>query len=103
MKLVRRSDIEGTGPRRQDQVEIFVRFVRTPSGSWVAESDAPPLRAEAASIGEARRILASRLAVRMGSGCLESATVILDLPEDEAGGEPDADLDDDGWAGDEDA
>jgi hypothetical protein len=89
VKVIRRSDVEASGPRREDQVEVFVRFVRAPSGAWVVEADAPPLRAEAATFGEARRLMATQLASRMGTASLESATLIVDLPEDEDCCEPD--------------
>lgn len=61
-------------------------FFKLPA-SWVAESDVPPARVQAASLGEARRRMAAALAVRIGSGALGAATVIEDLPEEAEDGE----------------
>jgi hypothetical protein len=100
VKLVRRSDVEAGGTRRQDQVEVFVRFVRSPTGTWVAEADAPPARAEGASLGETRRLLATQLALRMGTASLAQATLVIDLPDEDPDGAP-PEGDDDALAGDE--
>lgn len=90
MKLLRRSDLEGAGPRREDTVEVFVRYVEAGPGVWVAEADAPPTRVQAGSLGAARRRMVASLAVRMGSGALDAATVVEDLPEEAGDDEDDA-------------
>lgn len=90
MKLLRRSDLEGDGPRREDAVEVFVRYVEAAPGVWVAEADAPPARVQAGSIGAARRCMVAALAGRIGAGVLDAATVIEDLPEEAGDDEDDA-------------
>lgn len=89
MRLLRRSDLEGTAPRREDALEVLVRYVEAAPGVWVAEADAPPARVQAASIGAARRRMVAALAGCIGAGALDAATVIEDLPQ-EAGDEDEA-------------
>jgi hypothetical protein len=83
VKLLRRSEMqESSAPRREDALEVFVRYLEAAPGQWVAEADAPPTRAQGQSLHETRRRMAAALALRMGAGALEAATVIEDLPEE---------------------